>query len=288
VDYRPLALGDIDACIDVFYEADEALSAGLNMPINPRNPEAMRKIFEHVSSTTPNRAWIAAERGHIQAFGMAAERERMTFLAFLFVRPAAQAAGTGASLYERCMPSSGFRATCIWSVQPVSGALYARNGLVPRVPIYTLLGRPRKALPPLPSGMTLTDIKPEEVDELDREVVGLTRRVDHEAFQRWERQPFGLRDRAGALAGYGCAQPAGRLGPIVVRDAGHLLPLIGALMEAVEVADGWQVHVPGVAAEPFAGLLGAGMRFDGPPIIYCATEPTIDHSRYVPATFALP
>ena len=30
------------------------------------------------------------------------------------------------------------------------------------------------------------------------------------------------------------------------------------------------------------------MRFDGPPIIFCATEPRIDHSRYLPATFALP
>ena len=48
------------------------------------------------------------------------------------------------------------------------------------------------------------------------------------------------------------------------------------------------VHVPGPAAEPFAALLKAGMRFDGPPIIFCATEPGIDHSRYLPATFALP
>ena len=128
---------------------------------------------------------------------------------------------------------------------------------------------------------------PEELDELDREVVGFTRRVDHEAWQRWERRPFALRDGRN-LIGYGYAQPAGRIGPAVVREAGDLLPLIGALMGEVEAVEDWMVHVPGVAAEPFAALLQAGMKFDGPPIIFCATEPGVDHTRYLPATFALP
>ena len=288
MEYRQLTQSDIDGCIDVFYEADEALTAGLNLAVNPRNPEAMRLIFEHVSSTTPQRAWVAADGNAIQGFGMAAEREHMTFLAFLFVRPGAQAAGAGAALYARCMPSSGYRGTCIWSVQPIAAALYARNGLVPRVPIYTLLGRPRNRLAKLPSSLSLTDIKPDEIDALDREVVGFTRRADHEAWRQWARVPYALRARDGGLAGYGYAQAAGRLGPMVVREAGHLLPLIGSLMEAVEAVEGWQIHVPGAAAEPFAALLRAGMRLDGPPIVYCATEPGIDHSRYVPATFALP
>ena len=278
----------MEGCIDVFYEADEVLTAGMNLAINPRNPEAMRRIFEHVSSSTPNRAWVAAEGNDIQGFGMAADREQMSFLAFLFVRPGAQAAGLGAALYARCMPDSGYRGTCIWSVQPISGALYARNGLVPRVPIYTFMGRPREPLPRLAPGFTLTTIKPEEVDALDREIVGFARRTDHEAWLRWDRLRFALRDGDGGLVGYGYAQPAGRLGPIAVRDARHLLPMVGALMDEVPAVEGWQIHVPGVAAEPFAALLRAGMRFDGPPIIYCATEPGIDHSRYVPATFALP
>ena len=134
----------------------------------------------------------------------------------------------------------------------------------------------------------MTGIKPEEIDALDREVVGFTRRADHAAWQRWDRIPYALRMQDGDLAGYGYAQTAGRLGPMVVRDAENLLPLIGSLMDEVEAVEGWQVHLPGVAAEPFAALLRAGMRFDGPPILYCATDPGIDHSRYVPATFALP
>jgi hypothetical protein len=118
-------------------------------------------------------------------------------------------------------------------------------------------------------------------------VLGFTRRVDHEAWQRWERRPFALRD-AGRLVGYGYAQPAGRLGPLVVRDSRHALPLLGALMDEVEPPEDWMIPVPGPAAETFAGLLKAGMRLDGAPIIFCATESRIDHSRYLPATFALP
>lgn len=279
--------GDIQACIEVFYEADETLTKGLNLPLMPRNPDGMDRIFRHVSTSTPSRAWVAEDRGRISGFGMAAERERMTFLAFLFVRPEAQAAGIGASLYARCMPDSGYRATCIWSVQPVSAALYARNGLVPRVPLYTFVGRPRSPLPRLSGVLELTAVSQDEIDSLDREVVGFARPVDHQAWQSWERRPFALRDDGG-LAGYGYAQAAGRIGPIVVRRQEHLLPLMGSLMEEVPAIDGWMIHVPGPAAEPFTALLGAGLRFDGPPIIYCASQPGIDHSRYVPATFALP
>ena len=287
MDIRPLASADIDACVEVFYAADEALTASLNLPLLPRNPVALSRIFSHVSRSTPARSWVAERDGRVLGFGMAAERDDLCFLAFLFVRPEAQGSRIGSALYERSMPRAGYRATCIWSVQPISAALYARHGLVPRVPLYTFVGRPRTPLPPLPAGLSLGPISQDEIDVLDREVIGLTRRVDHDAWRAWERRPFGLRDRL-RVVGYGYAQRAGRIGPAVVRRPEHLLPLIGALMDEVESVEDWMIHVPGVAAEPFAALLRAGMRFDGPPILYCATESRIDHSRYLPATFALP
>jgi GNAT superfamily N-acetyltransferase len=287
MELRPITPADIEACIEVFYGAGDALNQSLNMPLMPRNPASIELIFRHVTESTPQRAWLAEERGQVMGFGMAIERDELTFLSFLFVQPDAQAAGVGAALYERCMPRSRYRATCIWSVQPVSAALYARDGLVPRVPMYTFTGRPRKPLPPLAGGLGLTPITPEELDALDREIVGFTRRVDHEAWQRWERRPFALRDGT-ELVGYGYAQPAGRLGPAVVCRSEDLLPLVGALMTEVEPREDWMVNVPGPAAETFAAMLRAGMRFDGPPVLFCATQDGVDHSRYLPATFALP
>ncbi|MEX2546408.1 MAG: GNAT family N-acetyltransferase [Chloroflexota bacterium] len=287
MEIRPITPADIEACVEVFYSADEALSASMNLLVMPRNPQAIDGIFRHVSENDPGRAWVAEQGGEVVGFGMAIERDELTFLAFLFVRPDAQSAGLGAQLYDRCMPASGYRATCIWSVQPISAALYARYGLVPRVPMYTMTGRPRIPLPRLRDGLELTSITPAEIDELDREIVGFTRRVDHEAWQRWERRAWALREGE-QLIGYGYSQPAGRIGPAVVRRAEDLLPLVGALMDQIEPREDWMVHVPGPAAEPFSALLQAGMRFDGPPVIFCATQPGIDHSRYLPATFALP
>jgi GNAT superfamily N-acetyltransferase len=287
VELRPITPADLEACIEIFYVADEALTTGLGLSVQPRNPAAMMGIFEHVSTTTPHRAWLAERDGEILGFGMGADREDLAFLSFLFVRPNVQLGGIGRALYERCIPRDGYRATCIWSVQPISAALYARDGLVPRVPFYTFIGRPRSALPGLAAGMALAPIDERQLDLLDREVLGFTRAVDHTAWQRWERMPFALLEGAD-LAGYGYVQRAGRLGPVVVRRQEHLLPLIGALMEQIEVVEDWMVHVPGVAADAFAGLLAAGMRLDGPPVIFCATQPGIDHTRYLPATFALP
>jgi hypothetical protein len=60
------------------------------------------------------------------------------------------------------------------------------------------------------------------------------------------------------------------------------------LTQSVEGVDEWMIHVPGPAQEPFVELLRHGLRFDGPPIIYCATGTETDHSRYLPSTFALP
>ena len=48
MEYRRFEPTDVDRCIDVFYEADEALTGGLHLAINPRNPDSMRRIIEHV------------------------------------------------------------------------------------------------------------------------------------------------------------------------------------------------------------------------------------------------
>lgn len=287
VDYRPIKPEDLDACVEIFYASDEKLTMSFNLPLMPRNPRALIGIFTHVSLHTPARAWLAEDDGQVVGFGMAAERGDLTFLAFLFILPEHQGRGIGRQLYERCMPRTGFRATTIWSIQPVSASLYASDGLVPRVPVYTFTGIPRTEFPGLPPGFELDAIESSQLDQLDSEVLGIQRAVDHEAWQSWGRQPFALRSKSG-LAGYGYAQSVGRLGPVVVRKQEHMLPLVGALMREHDPSTAWMVHVPGPAAETFVAMLQAGMKFDGAPTIHCATDDRMDFSRYLPGSFALP
>jgi GNAT superfamily N-acetyltransferase len=287
IDYRPITPADLDACVEVFYASDETLTASFNLPLLPRNPQALFRMFGHVSSSTPERAWLAEEEGKVVGFGMSAERGDLTFLAFLFILPSHQGRGVGRSLYERCVPETGYRATTIWSIQAVSASLYASNGLVPREPIYTFTGIRRTELPPLPPGFSLDAVDDSQLDQLDAEVLGIQRSVDHQRWQSWDRQPFALRSRSG-LHGYGYAQSVGRLGPVVVRQPEHMLPLVAALMSHFEPSTAWMLHVPGRAAELFVWLLKAGMKFDGAPTIHCSTEDRIDFSRYLPGSLALP
>jgi len=178
-------------------------------------------------------------------------------------------------------------AVCIFSIQPISAALYAMYGMVPRVPMYTLVGRPKRPLPELPAGLSLGPLETAGAAALDRAVCGFAREQDHVAWQGWDRRLFGLFE-GGRPVGYGYAQSSGRLGPVVVERRELVLPLVGELMRQVESLEDWMVNVPGPAAETFTALLNAGMRLDGPPIVFCASEESIDHSRYLPSTFALP
>jgi hypothetical protein len=287
MDFRPIDPGDLEACADVFYAADDDLMKKRGMPITPRNRVALLRLFGHIQATSPHRAWLAERDGRVLGFGMSAEREDLVFLSFLFIEPAEQARGLGRELLERSMAGANKTAVCIFSVQPISAALYAMYGMVPRVPLYTITGRPKKPLPALPDGFAVVPLEAEHTADLDRAVVGFARAQDHAAWLSWERRLFGLFEGR-QLVGYGYAQQSGRLGPMVVARSELILPFIGQLMREVQSLEDWMVNVPGPAAEAFSGLLSAGMRIDGPPVLFCATSHSIDHSRYLPSTFALP
>ncbi len=185
------------------------------------------------------------------------------------------------------MANSEYRAVCIGAMQPISAALYAQYGMVPRVPLFMFSGKPTTSLRALPKGMEIRPVDIDHVAQLDRDVTGFTRPEDHAAWEKWDRQRLGLY-RSGRLVGYGYVQSVGRMGPVIVREAEHLLPFVGALMDRLPEVETWLLNVPGPAAETFQALLKAGLRLEGPPVVYCATELRIDHSRYVPSTFALP
>ncbi|MEA2677384.1 MAG: hypothetical protein QOJ81_1525 [Chloroflexota bacterium] len=287
MDFRPIDPGDLEACADVFYAADDDLMAKRGLPLMPRNRVALLRLFAHIQATSPQRAWLAERDGRVLGFGMSAQRESLVFLAFLFVDPAEQAKGLGRALLERSMANAERSAVCIFSLQPISAALYAMYGMVPRVPLYTITGRPKRPLPLLPDGLSVGRLEADQAADLDRAVVGFERAQDHAAWLSWERRLFGLFE-GGRAVGYGYAQQSGRLGPVVVERSELILPFVGQLMREIGSLEDWMINVPGPAADAFAGLLRAGMRIDGPPVLFCASGHSIDHSRYLPSTFALP
>lgn len=298
MEMRPITSTDLAACADVFYAAEDELYGRLNQALLPRNPDPLLRLFGHILSTDPERCALIADGRSIIAFGMAVARDELTFLSFLFVRPEAQGRGLGRDLFDRCVLPTGYRGTCVEAIQPVSTSLYGRFGLVPRVPIYTFVGQVRDGLARLPGGHTLEPFAElarsdhaalsGEVDSLDRQVLGISRAQDHRAWLAWGRLGYLLREQSGGAIGYGYVHSSGRVGPLVVAEERLLLPFLGELLGQVSPLDAWQLLVPGPAQETYVALLRAGLRLEGPPALFCATRPGIDHSRYLPASYALP
>ena len=287
ITYQPAQATDLDACADVLYAADDALSASRGLSLSPRNREALVRLFAHMHRFAPDRWWVAEQDARIVGFGGSSTYQEMVYLGFLFVLPDTQATGIGRRLLELSMHDSSYRAVAIASYQPISAALYSWYGMTPRVPIYMLSGNPRVDLPQLPRGLRVAKLNAAAAEPLDLEVCGLTRTPDHEWWEQMGRSRFGLFER-NDLVGYGYVQEVGRLGPLVVRREELLLPFAGRLLAEMPHVETWLVNVPGPAKEAFVALLRAGMRIEGPPAIYCATEQRIDHSRYLPASYALP
>jgi GNAT superfamily N-acetyltransferase len=287
VTYRQATPADLDACAEVLYVADDELSARRGLPVSPRNREALVRLYAHMQSHFPDRFHVAEDGKRIVGFSASTEYQEMVYLGFLFVLPDVQAGGLGRRLLELSMHDSSYRAVAIASYQPISAALYSWYGITPRMPIYMLTGRPRTNLPPLPGGITVRRLAAAATQPLDMEVCGLTRVADHEWWESLGRARYGLYE-SGELVGYGYVQEVGRLGPFVVRREEHLLPFVGRLLAEMPDVETWLVNVPGSAQETFVALLHAGMRIEGPPAIYCASEMRIDHSRYLPASYALP
>jgi hypothetical protein len=265
-------------------------------------------LYGHVSATDPERFVVAVRRDaesgeeRVVAFISAVVRERLWFLSMLFVDPAVQAGGIGRALLARVMPAPGggmVMATATDSAQPISNALYAGYGIVPRVPLLNFIGLPERpdAFDPLPSGVrpipfeaiaagppdgTGHRLLSDEVDALDRELLGVAHPIDHRYLRTESRHGWLYRGPDGAVLGYGYATEAGRVGPVAVRDEALLNPVLGHLMSAVQPRGAFALWLPGSADRAVVPVLRAGFRLDQFPVLLCWDEPFADFRRYLP------
>jgi GNAT superfamily N-acetyltransferase len=328
---RPITTDDVERCRDVFYASIEELHDRLGQPQMPRNPAPLERQFRHLLATDPEHAWLAEVGGTAIGFAFANRRGPAWFLSFLFVLREHQGSGVGRRLLLRCLPdelaavprarpgggsttvpNDGVSlATCVESFQPVSTALYARFGMIPRLPVYMFVGRAKeRALPGLSPGMEAVafdelrpraaatghgrartiagraDRPPEPVERLDRALLGHERPADHRAWRDAGRHGVVFR-RSGDVVAYGYFHPSGRIGPVAVTDERLMAPILGRLIALADPVDACQVVVPGTNRAAFVSLLAAGLRIDGAPGIYCATWPGPPFERYLPNSFAL-
>jgi GNAT superfamily N-acetyltransferase len=326
VAYRPAREADIDACTRVWKAGIDDYQGRLNQPPMPDDLAHLGRLLTHLLITDPDRFWVATREvaGSAQVVGFAAAslREDLWFLAMLFVDPAVQGGGVGQALMDRAQAASevapggpavpgpddpldsGIRrwGMCTDALQPISNAMYARRGMVPRTPIWRLAGEVRRwtALP-LPA-RSLEVVSFEElagdgpdrhrrlagiVNALDQEILGSTHGVDHAFLRREGRSGLLLRERGGRALGYVYGSGGGRLGPVAAVDPDVHPVLIGASIRETPMPGTVAAWVPGTSGIATRALLDAGLRLDGFPGLVCWSTLDLPFDRYIPFSMAI-
>lgn len=295
IELRPATAADLPACERVWREGLNGYLRPLGFPDVPEDNAGLRRLHAHTFSTDPSRFWVGTGAdGAVVAFGSAVLRQSVWFLSMLFVDPGVQARGVGRAILDRILPSprdGAVLSTVTDSAQPISNALYASLGIVPRMPMFNFIGRPVEGWvpPPLPLGIRAEPIESTadpafaaDRDGLDRDVIGFEHPSDHAFANNPDQRTFAYRGPDGRLAGYGAASLAGRVGPIAVRDADLLAPVLGHLLTTIQprgASSGW---LPGSAGPAVLLALEAGLRIDGFPLLVCWSAPFADFARYLP------
>ena len=251
----------------------------------------------------------------IVGFGIAVQREHVWFLSQLYVLPEEQRRGVGRALLTRIMPSlegpggaaqaagnprgetrPGVLATCTDSAQPVSNGLYGRFGIVARMPIFNLVGRPidPSTLPRLPEGLeaapleTLDELRAgTAIDAIDRTVLGYAHQADHAYLRTEGRTGFLFRTSGGEPIGYGYSSKAGRFGPVALLDETLTAPVVAHLLTAIEPRGASSAWVPGANDRAMVAMLRAGLRIESFPGLMCWTRPFAAFELYMPAGLSL-
>lgn len=319
VSLRPATPDDLPACAAIWRTSINDYTARLNQPDIPDDLAAILRLYEHLRSGDPD-GFVVAEASdlasapgatRIVAFVAAIRRPPLWFLSMLFVLPEAQGLGLGRRLLRAVMPEPRTMAlaTCTDSAQPISNALYASLGVVPRMPLLRLVGLPDRldALSPLPTGIRAVrfdelglrgapaiggpaggslgdDDLTRELAAIDTEVAGFAHPQDHAFLQSEGRTGILFIEGSGRVAGYGYTSEAGRVGPVAVRDTAMLAPAVAALVTAVEPRGAFAIWMPGDAGDAMMALLRAGFRLDGFPCLVCWSRPIGDFSRYIPTS----
>ncbi len=312
--FRAATEEDLPACAEIHRASIEDVLVARGQPVVTWQTAPLVELLSHLRTTDPERFVIAERDERIVGFASAWVRGDAWFLAMLFVLPADQGRGLGTRLLETVLPHSDDVAAdgrplrlgvATDSGQPVSNALYARHGMVPRMPAFILKGpviHP-DAFPRLPDGVTATSFAAiaagppdgpghrrlvDVTGAIDREVIGYAHPDDHRYLRVTARRGHLYTDRDGVMLGYGYERGDGRLGPVAAVDGALVPAILGHLVASVAPPPrDFTLVVPGACGPAMTCALHAGMRIVEPPTLLCWDRPLADFSRYLPIGNAL-
>jgi GNAT superfamily N-acetyltransferase len=209
--YRPATLDDNLAIYDIFVKTLTDLGArlGVTAITGGDDPEVMnqlwprrRPLFEHLANTA-ERSWIAEQDGQAVGYARSILRDGVRQLTEFFVLPGFQSAGVGRELLSRAFPAEGAaHRIVIATIDTRAVARYSKAGVYPQFTATHFSRAPRVL--PVDSDLHIRPLSADDlaqVDELDAQIIGYRRPVDH-VWLMSQRQGF-IYERAGRIVGYG-------------------------------------------------------------------------------------
>ena len=257
-----------------------------------RQPSAMTMTDEpstemrHLLQTDPKLAWIAMEDSRPIGLSVGFVRDKLWFLADLFVLPEAHSKGVGGELLKRCLAGGlerGARILAVASSHDQSAqALYIRAGMVPHFPLFGIEGAAGRLRDlPSPTAPKAETIKQavlskawiHRLGDLDEITWGRRRDGEHRFWLgEYKFSCLAITDASGGLLAYAYySSPASRppwnresyrIGPVAARSARQQLSLLRAIGGATNVQATIEFQVPGINTTALRALLEAGFRID--------------------------
>jgi len=251
--------------------------------------------FGHLLRHDPGGSWIAEIEGLAVGYAQAWMRGDIWFLAQLFVQPEVHGHGVGRELLRLAQDYGRERGARIFAVvasgSPVAQSLYMRAGMYGIATGYRLSGDVKSLLTlpePEANRKRIVDCAGwlDRIDQLDAELFGATRRVDHEHYLNRsdvKSHSFGLTSDSG-FEGYGYVDERGWIGPLAATTPRGQFPLLRMAAEdlasrGVEEASMW---VPSLNHAVMGALLNAGWKAL-PVTNFMSSEPFGKFDRYQPS-----
>lgn len=271
--YRLAEENDLAPAHRIMEEALEQFARERNLPApEPIDFEDYLPQWRHFLGTSDEGFWVAEVKDRVVGFSCGIIRDSLWLLSYLVVHPEYQGQGIARELLARALESSyrakvEARAAYTDAANSASVSLFVKNGLFPWLPVLRLRGLLTAMTLPSQSDenldfqvLELSDQNISTLGEIDAEVRGIRRALDHGYWLGNPAMRCYLAQRMGQPLGYTYLADDGTIGPLAVRREEYLRPVlhfsINRLAEAG--ADTFQVNVPGANHQALSALYELG------------------------------
>jgi ribosomal protein S18 acetylase RimI-like enzyme len=289
--YRGARYEDLAPAMEVVYQSinDLVQRHGFEGLAASVTPEFLAFSLED----DPDGLWVAEDAGHVVGLGFSWVCGRFWFLADLFVLPEYQGQGVGGELMQLTFDhaqkhDADNRALITFAYNRASIGLYAKHGLFPREPLYTV-GAPSAALVERMekkfawARLDGSAAQTAALSRIDEDSLGFSREKHHRYLLAEAAVTGALFEDNGSPVGYAYVWSDGHIGPLAVASHAAMGPAFRtALALAIDQGvDQISAFLPGSNEEAMSIALGYGMRLSRTMVLVSA-KAFGDWSRYTP------